>query len=109
MEETTVQVKKIPNPNGKGGFGDNPQNINAGGRIRNPLKEFQREEFAKMTDDEKRNYLKEVDKYRRWTMAEGNPEDTTDITSNGEGLAPILVQFINAKDNSNTTGVQKTI
>lgn len=33
---TTEQVdKNVPNPTGKGGFGDNPQNINAGGRPKN--------------------------------------------------------------------------
>ena len=101
-EKTTQQVKKIPNPTGKGGFQDHPELRNNGGRIRNPLKEFQRQEFANMTDEQKRDYLVEVDKYRRWTMAEGNPEDTTDITSNGEGLAPILVKFINGKDDTNS-------
>ena len=34
-QETTQQVKRVPNPTGKGGFGDNPQNRNAGGRITN--------------------------------------------------------------------------
>jgi hypothetical protein len=86
MLETTEQVKKVPNPNGIGGFGDNPQNRNNGGRVPNPLKEFQREEFANMTPDEKRNYLKEVDKYKRWTMAEGAPDTKTDITTKGEKI-----------------------
>jgi len=35
---TTEQVKEIPNPNGKGGFGDHPENINAGGRPKNQEK-----------------------------------------------------------------------
>lgn len=86
MVETTEQVKKVPNPNGIGGFGDNPQNRNNGGRIANPLKEFQRQEFANMDDEQKRNYLKEVDKYRRWTMAEGAPDTKTDITTKGEKI-----------------------
>ena len=85
-EETTQQVKKIPNPTGKGGFQDHPELRNNGGRVANPLKEFQREEFANMTPDEKRNYLKEVDKYRRWTMAEGAPDTKTDITTKGEKI-----------------------
>ena len=32
---TTEQVRHIPNPTGKGGFGDNPENINYGGRSKN--------------------------------------------------------------------------
>jgi hypothetical protein len=40
MDETTEQVKKEPvdynrNPDGKGGFADNPENINPGGRPKN--------------------------------------------------------------------------
>ena len=85
-EETTEQVKRIPNPTGKGGFSDHPELRNNGGRIKNPLKEFQRKEFENMSDIEKREYLKEVDKYKRWTMAEGNPDTQTDITSNGESI-----------------------
>lgn len=80
-EETTEQVKKVPNPSGKGGFGDNPQNRNDGGRIPNPLKEFQRREFADMTDEQKREYLNDIEKYKRWTMAEGNPKN--DIEHSG--------------------------
>ena len=89
MEATTTQVKKVPNPEGKGGFGDNPQNRNDGGRIRNPLKEFQREEFANMTPAKKRKYLAGVDKYRRWAMAEGNPE--TD--NNHKIIGDVVISF----------------
>jgi len=38
--ETTRQVKNAPNPTGKGGFGDNPQNINPGGEPKNSLKNY---------------------------------------------------------------------
>ena len=74
------------NPTGIGGFRDNPQNRNDGGRIKNSLKEFQRQEFEKMSDEEKREYLKNIDNYRRWTMAEGNPKQDTDVTSGGEKI-----------------------
>lgn len=78
-KETTEQVRRIPNPTGKGGFGDNPQNRNNGGRVPNPLKEFQKREFESMSDDEKRKFLSKVDNYRRWTMAEGNPSNETEV------------------------------
>jgi len=84
--KTTEQVKKVPNPTGKGGFGDNPQNRNNGGRVKNTLKEFQRQEFEKMSDDEKRAYLETIDSYKKWAMAEGNPENNTDITSKGQAI-----------------------
>lgn len=46
MDKTTEQVenknleedkKSVPNPTGKGGFGDNPENINKGGRPKNEV------------------------------------------------------------------------
>ncbi len=91
--ETTEQVKKIPNPTGKGGFGDNPQNRNDGGRIKNPLKEFSRKEFESWSDEEKREYLAQVSHIDRWKMTEGNPENTTDLTSAGEKLELKIVSY----------------
>lgn len=35
MDPTTEPVKNVPNPTGKGGFKDNPQNANPGGRPKN--------------------------------------------------------------------------
>ena len=79
-ELTTEQVKDMNrNPNGKGGFGDNPQNRNDGGRIKNPMKEFQRNEFKAMSDEKKREYLNDIDKYKKWIMAEGNPDSDVNV------------------------------
>ena len=33
----------------------------------------------------------------------------TDITSNGEGLQPVLVKFLNGNDNNNTPGVSTPV
>ena len=38
--KTTEQVKVVPNPTGKGGFGDNPDHINKGGRPKNSMKSY---------------------------------------------------------------------
>lgn len=87
MTEPSKQVKKWnPNPTGKGGFQDHPELRNNGGRPRNPLKEYQRERFSKMSEKEKEEFLKKVAPELRWRMAEGNPDTTTDITSGGEPL-----------------------
>ena len=40
---------------------------------------------------------------------DGMPKQSTDITSNGETLQPILVKFIDGTDNNNTPGVQETV
>ena len=47
---------------------------NAGGRPRNPLKEFSRKDFESWSDKKKRAYLKNVSAIDRWKMTEGNPD-----------------------------------
>lgn len=44
------------------------------------LKEFQAEIFRTMSDEQKADFLKDIEKYKRWTMAEGNPDNKTEET-----------------------------
>jgi hypothetical protein len=110
--ETTNQVKKVPNPDGKGGFGDNPENRNPGGwkkedSIGYQYRMLQRltiEELEKWTDEHPKNirtvaqdlaykalikaqkelpYLKEVT-----DRSEGKAPQSIDMTTNGESLNP---------------------
>jgi hypothetical protein len=39
-----------------------------------------------------------------WKMAEGNPKQDTDVTSNGETV-PILVKFVDGTNDRNTDRV----
>lgn len=57
------------------------------------LKEFWRERFSKMTDDEKIAFTNKVGNEGIWRMAEGNPENKTDVTSKGEKLQITTVTF----------------
>jgi len=50
------------------------------------LKEFARDMLMSMEGDEKLEYLKELPKETVWKMAEGNPENKTDVTSDGKSL-----------------------
>ena len=43
--------------------------------------------LAKMTDEEREEYLHGLPKEIIWKMSEGNPETKTDITSLGEKIA----------------------
>ena len=63
-ETTTEQVNKVPNPDGKGGFGDNPQNINAGGRPKNAESFAYWYRFFKNINEEE---------YKQWLI--DNPEE----------------------------------
>ena len=60
MSETTELANEMNrNPTGKGGFGDNPQNINSGGRPINSMKSYLARKMADMTDEQKEKFLKE--------------------------------------------------
>lgn len=63
------------------------QSGNPGGRPKGKsLKEYTREMLAAMSDDERQEYLKGLPKEIIWKMAEGNPENKTDITTAGEKI-----------------------
>ena len=99
--KTTDQVsKKAPNPTGKGGFGDNPQNRNPGGWKKEMVFSYQYKRFMNMTVDELRDYAKKSDKertvvedlaYSRVIAAKKSLPDVKEITDRTEGKAP---QFI---------------
>lgn len=57
------------------------------------LKEFWRERFSKMSDDEKVAFTTKVGFDTIWRMAEGNPENKSDITSGGDKLTVNLIQY----------------
>lgn len=80
-ETTTEQVNKVPNPDGKGGFGDNPQNINAGGRPKNA------ESFAYWYREFKNMSVAQLESWQ-----DDNPRDTRTVASD---LA--FTRIINAK------------
>lgn len=51
------------------------------------LKEFAREYLMSLPDDEKVEYLASLPTEIVWKMAEGNPENKTDLTSEGKAIA----------------------
>lgn len=57
------------------------------------LKEFWRERFANMTDEEKAEFSKKVAPELLWQMAEGRPRQDTDLTSGGEKLSVAVVNY----------------
>lgn len=64
------------------------------------MKEFAREFLLKMSDDEKVEWLKSLGKDIVWRMAEGNPHQTTDVTSGGKPL-PLLGGLSKNGDSNN--------
>lgn len=74
------------------------QSGNPSGRPKGTLKDYMRNRFMEMSDEEKEEFLKDVPKGDKWRMAEGNPQN--DITSAGEKIAVNLVTF---DENNNDT------
>ena len=89
-QETTRQVKNAPNPTGKGGFGEHPENINPGGEPKNSLKNYVAKKLADMSDEDKEKWLREnkIGGEFQWKMGEGN------LIYSGIGESPLLAFFI---------------
>lgn len=66
--------------------------INPAGRPPGPtLKEFARRYLMTLSDEEKLAYLESLPREIVWKMAEGNPHNTQDVTSDNKALGvPIL-------------------
>lgn len=116
MKSTTQQV---PNPTGKGGFGDNPQNRNPGGWKKEESIPYQYNFFMRMTREELREWVENNEMtlaqniaYNRLMAAmkslpdakevtdrtSGKPSQSIDVTSGGEQLKPTLVEFIDKRE-----------
>lgn len=100
MEENTEKQNKKQYDWLKGYQFVKGQSGNPGGRPKGKsLKTFAREFLESLPDDEKINYLRTLPAEIVWKMAEGNPENNTDITSGGKELTPLLVKFLDKEDN----------
>jgi hypothetical protein len=98
MEETAEQINNKPWLYKKG------QSGNPSGRPKGSIsmKTWIKNRLETMTDDEREEFMEGLPKEVIWKMAEGNPKQDTDVTSAGKELQPILVKFIDAKDNRDT-------
>ena len=64
------------------------------------LKEYSRDFLAKMTDDERQNFLNGLSKEVIWKMAEGNPEQEV---KGGVTISEIINKIKKDEDNKPTT------
>lgn len=80
------------NPEGRGGFADNPQNRNPGGWKKEESISYQYNRLGRMTDEEFAEYVPKTKferiAYNRIKDAEDSLNDTKEITDRIEGKAP---------------------
>lgn len=98
-ENKTTQ--QVPNPTGKGGFGDNPQNRNPGGWKPSVTFSYQYKRFMNMPMVELETWLRknkdtmtvvEHLAYKRVLAAKRSLSDVKEITDRTEGKAPQSIE-----------------
>lgn len=69
------------------------QSGNPGGRPKGSisLKEYAKRYLMEMSDEEKIDFLKGLNKIDIWKQAEGNPQSNTDITTKGDKIESNVV------------------
>lgn len=114
--------KHIPNPTGKGGFGDHPENRNPGGWKKEESISYQYNLIGRMSDEELENFVPKT-QFQKIALArvkqarderyglpdakeladrtEGKPSQAIDMTSKGESINVLAVEFVNG-NNTNT-------
>lgn len=108
MSNTTQQDKKrVPNPTGKGGFGDHPEHRNPGGWKKEDSISYQYQKLIRMKPEdlqafEPQTVAQQIAKQRVLEMLRDNDESkgraldvTKEVTDRIEGKAP---QFIGIGD-----------
>lgn len=113
-KKTTDQVS--PNPTGKGGFGDNPQNRNPGGWVKKDTLRYKIEQASHLDRDELLAIIydpKEAMLLRKfaeatlkadWRMIKeitemlyGKPKESVDVTTGGQTINTPTVRIIDER------------
>ena len=95
INKTSEQVRNAPNPSGKGGFGEHPENINAGGRPKNIerydywfqyFKDMKYKDFLALADEDKSEWpTAKVDAYNRYRKI-SHLKEFQEVANRTEGM-----------------------
>ena len=97
MEETAEQTNNSKPWLYKKGQSGNPSGRPKGS---SSLKTWVKNRLATMSDEEREEFMEGLPKETIWKMAEGNPDNKNDLTSDGGKITGITVTYI---DNALTT------
>lgn len=113
-EQATTEKDMNRNPEGKGGFGDNPQNRNPGGWDKTKSISYQYNKMLRMTDDEWAELSMRINSgdtfqaeriaFNRINDADKDLMATKEITDRTEGKAPQFIGLGDGDDYDNRTG-----
>lgn len=94
---TMSTTKQVPNPTGKGGFGDNPQNRNDGAWKKSDTPRYKLEQMMKLSEDELIAVAKDKDEFI--TQAFDAFLAQEDLTEGdwGRALELIVADYISGK------------
>ena len=98
-EETISQEVVAPGIRDEAGRFTPGHSGNPSGRPKGTMKDYLRRKFMELSDSDKEKFLidNKVTGVDQIKLAEGNPANETDITSDGQALQPILVRFIDGE------------
>ena len=106
MEEGPIKAVDNRNPDGTFGPGNN---ANPNGRPKGKTIKERVLEWLETHPDDMTLFVEHFVKKNRdlaWQMLEGRPKQNTDVTSDGEALKTVLVQFMDGKQPDNHTDTE---
>ena len=74
------------------------------GRPKGPtLKTWIQERFSEMTDDERVEFLNQIEPIKAWEMGEGKAQTNTDLTSGGQTIQFVTPDIVAKRINETST------
>lgn len=110
MEEGVVENPAIREDTGRNPDGTFKKGVsgNPSGRPKNTLKDYVRQKFTEMSDEEKEEFLKKINPEFQWKMGEGQPKQDVGMeVTVPQTLIELIQHGIKEGGNSGISGENK--